>query len=121
MKIKNTLFSVILISVLSITTSFSQSDSRGNGFFNEGALLTVKQVPDLLNSGLISVDYNGNGCADCDTELSYDKDTKIFAGVNSIKLEVSDIAYLKKAPASVFVDEDNKILKIRLFEIPSLQ
>jgi len=121
MKIINVLSLVLLMLVLSINAVFAQSDSRDGGFFTEGAIITVTQLPDLLNDGIISVNYNGDGCPDCGTELTYDEDTKIFAGINSAKLEPADIASLNAAAASIYVDGNNKILTMRLFELPGSQ
>lgn len=108
---------IILSFLLSSTNVLGQNENEGNGFFVEGAQLTVVQASTLRDDGFILVNYLG-GCSGCETSLRYNDDTQIFGGVNAVKLRSSEINGLQAAAGSIFVDENNYIYKIRLFEVP---
>ena len=116
--------SLIILSLLLSSTNVlgqneneNENQNQGNGFFVEGAQLTLVQASTLRDDGFILVNYLG-GCSGCETSLRYNDDTQIFAGVNAVKLRSSEINGLQAAAGSIFVDENNYIYKIRLFEVP---
>ena len=110
---------IILSLLLSSTNALGQNENQnqGSGFFVEGAEVTVVQAATLRDDGVIFVDYLGD-CSGCEKRLSYNDDTQIFAGVNAVKLRSSEINSLQGAIGSIFVDGNNYIYKIRLFEVP---